>query len=183
MLRTCLAAAEADGTVSVYLEPIALYHERDLHEAGDDGWVARYDPPAAWAAGHVPIGRARLYGNGTDLTIVTFGNGLRMCLRAARRLYADGIRCRVLDLRWLAPLPAADILREAALTGRVLVADETRRTGGVSEGIITALADAGYAGRLARVTSEDSFIPLGDAAATVLLSQQSIEAAARALLR
>ena len=46
-----------------------------------------------------------------------------------------------------------------------------------------ALTDAGYSGRLARVTSEDSFIPLGDAAATVLLSQQSIEAAARSLLR
>jgi 2-oxoisovalerate dehydrogenase E1 component len=87
------------------------------------------------------------------------------------------------DLRWLAPLPVQDVLREASVTGRVLVADETRRTGGVSEGIITALADAGYAGRLARVTSEDSFIPLGDAAATVLLSQQSIEAAARALVR
>jgi 2-oxoisovalerate dehydrogenase E1 component len=69
------------------------------------------------------------------------------------------------------------------VTGRVLIADETRRTGGVSEGIIAALADAGYSGRLARVASEDSFIPLGDAAATVLLSEQSIEAAARALLR
>ena len=54
MLRTCLAAAEVDGTVSVFLEPIALYHERDLHEAGDDGWLARYGRPPSWAAGHVP---------------------------------------------------------------------------------------------------------------------------------
>ncbi len=183
MLRTCLAAAEADGTVSVYLEPIALYHERDLHEAGDDGWVARYDPPAAWAAGHVPIGRARLYGDGTDLTIVTFGNGLRMCLRAARRLYADGIRCRVLDLRWLAPLPVDDLLREASVTGRVLVADETRRTGGVSEGVLSALADAGFIGRVGRVASEDSFIPLGDAANAVLLSEAAIESAAWDVMR
>ena len=66
---------------------------------------------------------------------------------------------------------------------RVLVADETRRTGGVSEGVLTALVDAGFAGRVARVTSEDSFIPLGDAAAAVLLSEQAIEAAARDLLR
>ena len=120
---------------------------------------------------------------GGDLTIVTFGNGLRMSLRVAARLDADGIACRVVDLRWLAPLPVQDVLREASVTGRVLIADETRRTGGVSEGIITALADAGYPGRLARVASEDSFIPLGDAAATVLLSEQSIETAARALLR
>jgi 2-oxoisovalerate dehydrogenase E1 component len=65
----------------------------------------------------------------------------------------------------------------------VLVADETRRTGGVSEGVITALIDAGFAGRISRVASEDSFIPLGDAAATVLLTEQSIEAAARDLGR
>ena len=41
MLRTCVAAAVADGTVSVFLEPIALYHTRDLHEPGDgvDGAV------------------------------------------------------------------------------------------------------------------------------------------------
>jgi 2-oxoisovalerate dehydrogenase E1 component len=172
MLATCLAAAEADGTVSVFLEPIALYHERDLLAAGDDGWLA--GPPAE----HVPIGRARRHGAGADLTIVTFGNGLRMSLRAAGRLAADGIGCRVLDLRWLAPLPVADLLREASATGRVLVADETRRTGGVAEGVISALADAGFTGRVRRVASEDSFIPLGDAAAAVLLSEAAIEAAA-----
>jgi 2-oxoisovalerate dehydrogenase E1 component len=101
-----------------------------------------------------------------------------MSLRAAGRLAADGIGCRVLDLRWLAPLPAEDLLREASATGRVLVADETRRTGGVAEGVISALADAGFTGRVRRVASEDSFIPLGDAAAAVLLSEAAIEAAA-----
>ena len=114
---------------------------------------------------------------------MTFGNGLRLSLRAADRLAAEGIGCRVLDLRWLAPLPEADILREASATGRVLIADETRRTGGVSEAVLAVLADGGFRGRAARVTSEDSFVPLGDAAAAVLLSQRPIEAAARQLLR
>jgi 2-oxoisovalerate dehydrogenase E1 component len=183
MLRTCLAAAEADGSVCVFLEPIALYHTRDLLAAGDGGWRVPYDPPDRWASGHVPVGRGRTHGDGTDLTIVTFGNGLWLSLRAADRLAADGIGCRVLDLRWLAPLPAGDILREAAATGRVLIADETRRTGGVSEGVLAVLADGGFDGRVARVTSEDSFVPLGDAAAAVLLSQPAIEAAARSLAR
>ena len=181
MLRTCLAAAEADGSVCVFLEPIGLYHARDLLAAGDGGWKARYDPPERWAARHVPVGRARTHGGGTDLTIVTFGNGLRLSLRAADRLAADGISARVLDLRWLAPLPTTDILREATATGRVLIADETRRTGGVSEAVLAALADGGFRGRAARVASEDSFVPLGDAAAAVLLSQQAIEGAARTL--
>ena len=65
----------------------------------------------------------------------------------------------------------------------MLVADETRRTGGVSEGVITTLIDAGFTGRIARVASEDSFIPLGDAAAAVLLSEHEVAQAARDLLR
>ena len=39
LLRTCVAAAATDGTVSVFLEPIALYHSRDLHAPGDEGWL------------------------------------------------------------------------------------------------------------------------------------------------
>jgi 2-oxoisovalerate dehydrogenase E1 component len=182
MLRTCLAAAEADGSVCLFLEPIALYHTRDLHAAGDGGWCSPYQPPERWQQDHVPVGRARAHGDGTDLLIVTFGNGLWLSLRAARRLAAAGIGCRVLDLRWLAPLPAADILAEAQAAGRVLVADETRRTGGVSEGVLAVLADGGFTGPVARVTSEDSFVPLGEAAAAVLLSQAAIEDAARALV-
>ena len=183
MLRSCLAAAEVDGSVSVFLEPIALYHERDLYEPGDGGWLAGYEPPDRWGQTHVPLGRGRLYGSGSDLTIVSFGNGVRMSLRAARTLAADGISSRVLDLRWLAPLPYEDVLRAAAATGTVLVADETRRTGGVSETVITTLVDAGFTGRIARVASQDSFVPLGDAADTVLLSEAGIEDAARDLFR
>ena len=183
MLRTCLAAADLDGSVSIFLEPIALYHERDLYAPGDDGWLAPYPAPHEWASAHVPVGRARLYGEGTDLTIITFGNGLRMSLRSARTLAAEGLNCRVLDLRWLAPLPYEDVLRAATATGTVLIADETRRTGGVSENVITALVDAGFTGRIGRVASQDSFLPLGDAADTVLLSQAVIEDAARQLSR
>ena len=171
LLRTCLASARADGTVCVYLEPIALYHTRDLVEDGDDGWLA---PPA----GEAPLGKARTYGEGEDLTLVSWAYGLRMSLRVARRLAAQGVQARVVDLRWLAPLPVADLLREAEATGRVLAVDETRQTGGVSEGILAALVDAGFQGAIARVASKDSFIPLGDAASLVLLSEAEIEAAA-----
>ncbi|MEV0284156.1 MULTISPECIES: thiamine pyrophosphate-dependent enzyme [unclassified Kribbella] len=172
MLHTCAAAARSSGTVCVFLEPIALYHRRDLYEDGDDAWLTPYgDEP-------VPIGRGRTYGDGTGLTIVTFGNGAPMSLRVAARV--PGVR--VLDLRWLAPLPVDDLLREANATGRVLVVDETRRSGGVSEGVLATLIDYGYTGRLARVASYDSYVPLGAAAHQVLVSEREIETAARELL-
>ena len=176
MLVTCAEAALVDGTVCVFLEPIALYHARDLHAEGDDGWVA------APTGEHVPVGAGHTYLDGGDLTIVTWANGLHLSLRAARRLEQRGVRARVLDLRWLAPLPVEDVLREASATGRVLVVDETRRSGGVSEGVVAELVDAGFDGRLARVTSKDSFVPLGDAARLVLVSEDEIEDAALRLV-
>jgi 2-oxoisovalerate dehydrogenase E1 component len=176
MLRTCVAAAKVDGAVCVLLEPIALYHTRDLYEEGDELWLA------APGTEHVPVGAAYTHRGGGDLTIVTWANGLRMSLRVARRLLERGVGVSVVDLRWLAPLPMEEVLREASATGRTLVVDETRRTGGVGEGIVAELLDAGYPGRLARVASKDSFVPLGDAARLVLLSEDEIEAAALRLL-
>ena len=173
MLRTCVAAARVDGAVCAYLEPIALYGERDLHD-GDGGFAMTYDPVGR----HVPLGSARVHGDGRDLLIVSYANGVRMSLRAAARVErSHGVRARVLDLRWIAPLPVADLLREATAVGRVLVVDEGRRTGGVSEGVITALVDAGYTGSMRRVAAADTFIPLGDAANLVLVSEAEIEAA------
>ena len=77
---------------------------------------------------------------------------------------------------------AEHVLREGRATGRVLVVDETRRTGGVSEGILAGLVDAGFEGSLSRVASKDSFVPLGAAANLVLVSEDEIEAAALALV-
>lgn len=179
MLRACARAGVEAGTLSLYLEPIALYHTRDLYADGDGAWLSRVDPSI-----DPTIGTARTHGDGADLTLVTFGNGVRMSLRIAQRLRErHGVAARVVDLRWLAPIPVADLMREATATGHVLVVDETRRSGGVAERVIAAMIDNGYTGKLARVASADSFIPLGDAALHVLLSEETIEDAALKLLR
>ncbi len=184
MLRSCLASAATDGSVCVFLEPIALYHTRDLYQQGDNEWLAPYAPPSSWTSEHVPIGRARAYpvGTGADLTILTYGNGVRMSLRVAARLAAEGYGSRVVDLRWLSPLPAADLIREAAATGRVLIVDETRRSGGVGEGILAALVDGGFVGSARRIAAADSLIPLGPAAQEVLVGEDAITQGAHALL-
>jgi 2-oxoisovalerate dehydrogenase E1 component len=177
MLRTCVAAAIADSTLSVFLEPIALYHRRDLYEAGDHGWLAVDHEE------HVPIGRARSYrSESAALTIISFGNGVPMSLRVARRLAAAGVVADVVDLRWLAPLPVEDLLAAARSTGRVLVVDETRHSGGVGEGVVTTLVEGGFTGPIQRVASQDSFVPLGAAAEHVLLSEDEIEKAGLGLV-
>lgn len=180
MLRSCVEAASTAGAVCIFLEPIALYHTRDLYQDGDEGWLARY--PDLGSGVDARIGRARVHGHGTDLTLLTYGNGLRMSLRVARRLQRRGIGCRTLDLRWLSPLPVDDMVQAANATGRALIVDETRRSGGVGESVLAELLNGGFGGRIARVASQDSFIPLGDAARHVLLDEDTIEAAALKLV-
>lgn len=183
LLRTCLAAAEADGAVSVFLEPIALYDQRDMLVPGDGAWLAPYPAPQQWGSFHAPIGRASVWGAGSDLTIVSYGNGLRMSMRVAAELERDGINSRVVDLRWLAPLPMEDVFREASATGRLLIVDETRRTGGVSEGLVTGMLEAGFDGKLVRVTARDTVVPAGAAADLVLITEKQIAITARALCK
>jgi 2-oxoisovalerate dehydrogenase E1 component len=182
MLRSCIAAAEQDGTVCVFLEPIALYHTRDLHEDGDGGWTAQYPAPARWAGQHVPIGTGKVARRGDDLLIVTWANGLFLSLRAARRLAARGISCRVFDLRWLAPLPMDEVFEHAMDVGRVLVVDETRHSGGVGEAVLSGLVERGWGGVARRVAAHDTFVPLGDAANLVLVSEDQIVDAATSML-
>jgi 2-oxoisovalerate dehydrogenase E1 component len=177
LLRSCLEQARSEGGVCVFVEPIARYHTRDLFE-GDGGWLAPYD-----AATRATLGQVVAYGDGRDLLVVTFGNGVFMSLRVAATLRADGFGCTVVDLAWLAPLPVGALERAASRAAAVLVVDETRHSGGVSEAVVAALVDAGVEVPVSRVTSADSFIPLGPAADTVLLQEDEVLAAARQLLR
>ncbi len=181
MLRTCAALARVDGRVVAFLEPIALYMAKDLYEEKDGEWLFEYPRPGR----AVPLGEPRLYHpDAGDLLIITYGNGVPMSLRVDRRLATrTGKRCCVVDLRWLKPLNADFIAGLTERFKRVLVVDEGRRTGGISEEIFTVLDEQGQPGvRKARVTGADSYIPLGAAANLVLLSEDDIYDAATSLL-
>ncbi|MBW3561275.1 MAG: MFS transporter [Actinobacteria bacterium] len=172
MLRGALACAHANGRVVAFLEPIALYHERDLHDEGDGGWLTTYPPMDEIL---LP-GEVGMHGDGQDVLLVTYANGVRMSLRAARRLRQDhAIHARVLDVRWLNPLPTEAVRSQADDCGAVLVADECRTTGGgIADAVIAALAEGGYRGPLGSVRSADSYVPLGSAADAVLLGEDDI---------
>ncbi|HUG94817.1 MAG TPA: thiamine pyrophosphate-dependent enzyme [Pleomorphomonadaceae bacterium] len=177
MLRGAVAMAREDGLVVIFLEPIALYHERDLHTDGDGAWLADYPPPP----GHLLPGEVGVYGaDAADVLIVSYANGLRLSLQAQAILRDEhGIAARVVDLRWLAPLPLEAVRRHAADCGRVLIVDECRATGGgVADALIADLAERSFGGRLASVRAVDSFVPLGTATSAVLVGLDHVVAAA-----
>jgi 2-oxoisovalerate dehydrogenase E1 component len=181
LFRTAMAMAAVDGRVVAFLEPIALYHEKDLHDPGDGGWLTDYPSPGA--APLLP-GEVGVHGpaSGTpDVLLVSYANGLRMSLQAARRLAEEGIVTRVIDLRWLSPLPMEAVAEHARQVGRVLVVDECRATGGgVADALVAGLVEAGVVVPMATVRAADSFIPLGPAADTVLVDvDQIVQAAIR----
>ena len=184
LLRGCLALAKANGRVVIFIEPIALYHERDLYEPGDQGWLTTYPVPEAGGAGALLPGDVGIYHpEATDLLIVSYANGLRLSLRAARELESRGIHARVLDLRWLAPLPFDAIAEHASACRAVLVADECRATGaGIAEAVVADLAERDYPGKLGSVRAADCYVPLGPASDTVLISDREIAEAGERLV-
>ena len=173
MLRTCMAVAKLHGLVAVFLEPIALYMTKDLHEAKDDLWSATYPTYDK----HVPIGSGKLCREGKDICIISYANGLWMSLRVAEKLAKEGIECAVYDLRWLQPLPESEIIQLAMQYKKVLVVDECRKTGGMAEPILALIAEHTEGVRAKRVAGLDTYIPLGDAANLVLVQEDDIEKA------
>jgi 2-oxoisovalerate dehydrogenase E1 component len=185
MLRGAVALAAEDGRVVVFLEPIALYHEKDLFEPGDGGWLSDYPPPPQ----ALLPGEPRIYesddastGDPVDLLMISYANGMRLSLQAQRLLAeAHGLRSRVMDLRWLNPLPTDAIRAEGERAASVLVVDECRATGGgVADAIIADLAEHGGGRHLSSLRAVDSFVPLGTATSAVLVGLDQILAAALA---
>jgi 2-oxoisovalerate dehydrogenase E1 component len=174
MLRECVRLAREEQRVVVFLEPIALYPARDLHADKDGGWMTRYPAPDRV----IPLGEVGVTGAGTDLAIVTYGNGHYLTQQALPRITAAGINPRVIDLRWLAPLPEASLLAAVKGCKHVLIVDECRRTGGPAEGLMALMAEQGMPST--RVVSEDSFIATGPAYAATMPTVDSIVAGALA---
>ena len=178
MLRECVRLAHEDGRVVVFIEPIALYHSSDLHAPDDGGWTAPYVAPEADNA--IALGTLGQFGNGTELAIITYGNGYFLSRQAMSELEVGGIDLRIIDLRWLHPLEPEAIAAAVADCRNILIVDECRRSGSLSEKLMTILTEAGRGDVTSRITAEDCFIPLGPAAELVLPSKALILEAARA---
>lgn len=177
LMREAVRLAREEQRVVVFVEPIALYPMRDLHEAKDGGWMRHYPAPDQ----SISLGEVGQHGTGTDLAIVTYGNGRYLSSQARVDLEAKGIKTRIIDLRWLAPLPSEALIAAAKGCKHVLIVDECRTTGSQSEALMALFAKASDT-PTARIAAGDCFIATGPAYAATLPSKESILAAALDLL-
>ncbi len=177
MLRECVRLAREEQRLVVFVEPIALYPMRDLETEKDGRWMSVYPAPNE----RISLEEIGQHGSGKDLAIVTYANGYYLSRQAELALAARGIKARVIDIRWLAPLPKAAILAATEGCDHVLIVDECRRTGSPSEGLMAMMTEARRRS-VARVTAEDCFIATGPAYAATLPSAKGIEEAALRLM-
>ena len=177
MMRSSVRLAQEQQRMVVFLEPIALYMTKDLHQEGDGLWTHEYQPPTSDdQAVNLTV---KTHGEGKQLCILTYGNGNYLSRQAQEQLAAQGIDIRVVDLRWLAPLDEKGILAQVNDCESVLIVDECRQTGSISEALVTLIHEqAETLPKIKRVTASDSFIPLGAAAYEVLPSVENIVTAA-----
>lgn len=91
----------------------------------------------------VPLGKAKVHREGSDVTIITYGRMLPMCLQAAENLEKEeGISVEVVDPRTLVPLDKETIIASAKKTGRVLIVHEACQTGGFGGELAAVIADS-----------------------------------------
>src|SRR5207253_8178433 len=131
--RALLAAAVADPDPVLYYEHIALYRDPRVKQVLTD------EPPAP-----IPLGRAALRREGSDVAIVSYGAYVHIALRAAEKLAKDRIQAAVLDLRSLVPLDRAALLALARRCGRVLIVHEDSRAGGIGESLAAIVQEEAF---------------------------------------
>lgn len=103
--------------LTMFMEPKALYQDPKAATTVPDDF-------------EVPFGKARIRREGTDLTIITYGNTTHLSLAAAEKLAEEGANVEVLDLRSLIPLDEEMILESIQKTNKVLIAHEDKVFGG-----------------------------------------------------
>lgn len=109
----------------------------------------------------VPIGKAALVREGSDVTIVGITSGVHHGLKAARKLAERGVSAEVIDLRSLVPLDRETVIASVRKTGRLIVVDEDYQSYGMSGEIICSVVEQGVLLKAApqRVAFPDIPIP------------------------
>jgi len=143
-----LKAAIRDPDPVIYFEHKYLYR-RVKSKVPDEDFV-------------VPIGKAEVKRDGSDLSLITYGAMVHQAIEVANRLSGKGISVEVLDLRTLLPLDREAILATARKTGKALIVHEATRTGGIGGEVAATIVESAFDcldGPILRVTAPDTPVP------------------------
>ena len=159
--------------MTMFMEPKALYQDPRAATVIPDDF-------------EVPFGKARVRREGSDLTLITYGNTTIMSLEAAEKLAQEGHSVEVIDLRSLVPLDKESILRSVQKTNKALVVHEDKVHGGFGGEVVAVLMEEAFQWLDAPVRRVGStFTPVGFHRAlekAILPNTDKIYAAAKELL-
>jgi 2-oxoisovalerate dehydrogenase E1 component len=181
MFRACVEEAYKYGRVCIFIEPIALYNIRDLCHKGDGLWLQNY--PKDFDK-KIEIGEFNHMPGNKKLCIVSYANGYYLSSQAAEVLRHEiGLDVGLVDIRWLAPLKEEELVNVISCYENILIVDECRKTGSFSEALMSLIYERCMSIPLMkRICSDDVFIPLGDAANSVLVQTEQIVNTAKSLI-
>ena len=116
---------------TLFLEPKSLYNSKQ----------AMASIPADF---EVPFGKARVRREGSDLTVLTYGNTTHMCLEAAEKLLSEGHKVEVIDLRSIVPLDEETIIQSIKKTGKCLIVHEDKVFGGFGGELVALINEKAF---------------------------------------
>ncbi|HMB69663.1 MAG TPA: alpha-ketoacid dehydrogenase subunit beta [bacterium] len=173
-------AHDAKGLVKAAIrddDPVLFFEHKYLYRR-----VKEELPPDDYV---VPIGKARVAREGTDLSVITFGACVHHALEAAEALQDEGLSVEVVDLRTLLPVDREALAATTRKTGKAILYHEAQRTGGIGAELAAILAEECFEwldGPLTRVTAPDSPVPYAPPLeAAFLPGKDDLIAAARRL--
>ncbi len=167
-----MASSIRDDNPVLFIEPMSI-----SHSGRDEVSVEPYA---------VPIGTGRLARAGDHVTVVAIGSMVRVALRAAETLAADGIRAEVIDLRSLRPWDSDIVLNSIAKTGCLVIAHEAWVASGFGAEVAATVAETGFDHLMApigRVGAIEVPIPSGPLRAYALPNEAAIVEKARRIVR
>ncbi|WP_025727957.1 alpha-ketoacid dehydrogenase subunit beta [Atopobacter phocae] len=149
----------------VYLEHMKLY--RSFREEVPEGEYT------------VPLDKAAISREGSDVSVITYGAMVRESLKAAEKLEKEGISVEVVDLRTVAPLDIETIVKSVEKTGRAVVVQEAQRQAGVGAMVMAEISERAILSLeapIGRVAAPDTVFPFGQAENDWLPNAKDIEA-------
>jgi len=144
-----LISAIRDPDPVIFMEPKRLYRAFKQEVPEEDYFI--------------PLGKASLITQGTDVTLIAWGAMVRECYEAAAQAQKLGISCEIIDLRTIYPIDYETVLRSVEKTGRTIIVHEAPRSFGPGTEIATTIYDnllSKLKAKVKRVTGFDTIPPL-----------------------